>query len=326
MPNNQFIGRKDVVGVGKETTAGTAVAPAFWQRTLKMTLDQKTTQAQNNSAMGRVEDTNDSAVTEEWAEGSINGKATDLTIGLFLLNIFGAQSAALHAGETTVYDNTFTVGQTNVPPTLTIARVNDVVKRRYPLATLTDFELDVKNGDWAQFTASLLAKIGTSAADTAAFVTENEWTSKHVTVKLATNVAGLSGATALQLKSIKLKITRKADRFVPLGAIDPVAFDTESFSVSGEFVLRYTDTSLETLALANTAQAMSISLANTDVTIGSTTNPSLVFTMPRVRLDPISLDNNLDQVVNQTIQFNAELDPTTSYMIKAVLTNTQNSY
>jgi hypothetical protein len=128
------------------------------------------------------------------------------------------------------------------------------------------------------------------------------------------------------VKSLKLKIARKADRFTPLGAIDPAAFDAQSWGVTGELVLRYTDTTLDALGLANTRQAMSIAIANTDVTIGTAANPSLTFTAPKVRLSPIKLDDNLDQVVNQTIPFTCELDTTAGYMLQAILTNTQNGY
>ncbi len=324
---NPFIGRRESIGVGKETTPGTTVAPAFWQRHLKLTLDQKTTQAQNKSAMGRVEDINDSTVTEEWAEGSIDGKVTDQSHGLFLLNMFGTCTPTLHASETLVYDNLFTVNQSALPATLTFARSNPVVSRRYGLGTLTDYELDIAMGGWAEFTSTLLAKTGTSSSETVSYTaTENEFTSKHTTVKVATNVAGLSGATALQVKSLKLKIVRKADRFTPMGVIDPTAFDLNSFGVTGELVLRYTDTTLEALAIANTRQALSIALVNTDTTIGTSSNPTLTFTLPKVRLTPITLDNNLDQPINQTIMFTAELDTTLGYMIQALLTNIQNGY
>lgn len=326
MPNGAFIGRRDSVGVGKETTPGTSVAPAYWQRHLKLALDQKTTRAENTSAMGRIEDINDSLVTEQWSEGSINGKVTDSTIGLFLLNMFGTVTPALHSGETTVYDNTFTVGQTNVPPTLTFCRSNPVVTRRYAYGVLQDFELDVKTGDWCQFTSTLVAKAGATGSDSVAFVSENEFTAKHVTVKVATNTAGLTGASALQLKSLKLKISRKTDRFTPFGQIDPIAFDTNSWGVTGEMVLRYTDTTLEALGIANTRQAMSIALVNNDVTIGSGANPSLTFTAPKVRLMPITLDDDLDKPLNQTVQFTCEFDTTTSSMLSAVLTNTVNGY
>lgn len=322
-----FIGRREGVGVGIEATSGTAVAPQMWVRHLKLALDQKTTVAKNTSALGRVEQQNDSAVTEEWAEGSINGKVCDLSIGYFLANIFGSNRAALHSGESIVYDNTFTVNSTNTPPTLSFVRDNPNYEGRYPLGMLSDFQLDSKVGDWVQFTSSLMAKVRTSSSDSVSYTTtEHEFTSKHVTVKIASAVSGLSSATALSLKSVQLKISRKADRFTPLGGIDPVAFDPEAWTATGQFVLRFNDTSLETLGLANTRQAMSIAIVDTDDTIGVSTNPSLTFTAPKVRLEPITLDNNLDQPVNQTINFTCELDTTAGYELQAVLTNLQNGY
>jgi hypothetical protein len=242
-------------------------------------------------------------------------------------NIFGTCVPALHAGETTVYDNTFTTNQNQVGvPTLTFARVNPVVSRRYAFGNLVDYQLDAKTGGYVTFNGSVMANAGASASDTATYTSENLFTSKHVTAKYASTVSGLTGASALPLKSVQLKIARKLDRFTPLGVIDPTAWDTGTWSVSGQFVLRYTDTTLEAIALANTLEAMSISIANTDVTIGSTTHPTLTFTMPQVRFTPITLDTNLDQVMSQTINFTAELSQSATYMAQAVLTNTKNGY
>lgn len=324
MPSNPFIGRRESVGVGIETVSGTGIAPQAFQRHLALTLDPKTTVAQNKSAMGRVENINDSAVTEQWMDGSINGKVTDQTIGYFLLNIFGQVSAALHPTETTVYDNTFTVAAT--PPTLTLARTSPVRSRRFAMATLTDLEIDIKQNDWVQFTATVTSKAGATSTETVVFTAENEFTSKHTVLKFASTVAGLSGATATQAKSIKLKISRKAERFTPLGTIDPVSFDPNEWSVTGTIVTRYTDTTMEDIAFLNTAQAMSLSLINTDTTIGTSANPALVFTAPQVRLSPITLDNKLDQTLSQTINLTGELNLTLGYMLQAVLTNLKNGY
>lgn len=323
---NPFIGRRESVGVGIEVTPGTAVAPQAFQRHLALTMDPKTTVVQNLSAMGRIEDINDSAVTEEWMEGSINGKVTDITIGYFLANIFGTVAAALHPSETTVYDNTFTVASNALPPSLTFARTNPVRSRRFAMGTLTDLEIDVKQNDWVQITATVQAKSGTSSSETVVYTNENEFTSKHVVIKNAANVAGLTGAPALQVKSLKLKLSRKTERFTPVGTIDPVSFDPNSWGVTGTIVTRYTDTTLEDIAFANTAQALSIAIVNTDVTIGSTSNPGLVLTAPKVRFDPVTLDNKLDQTLSSTYNFHGELDATAAYMLKAVLTNTQNGY
>lgn len=327
MSNNPFIGRKDAIGVGIEATPGTTVAPQAFQRQLALTLDPKTTVVSNTSALGVVEGQSDSAVTEQWAEGSVNGPISDLTFGYFLLNLLGSVSPAVHAGETTVYDNTFSVLETGVPPSLTFARANPVASRRFGLGTSSDLEIDAKQNDWAQFTATIMAKAGATSSETVAYANEHLFTSKHVAIYIANNVAGLSGSpTELQLKSIKLKLSRKADRFTPLHTADPANFDPEDVMVSGTMVLRYSDSTLEVLGNANTAQAMKIAIVNTDTTVGTSTNPGVVFTLPQVRLAPITLDNNLSQTLSQTINFTGEYNTTAGYMVKAVLTNMQNGY
>lgn len=326
MANNPFIGRRDGVGFAIEATTGTAVAPQIWEPQTKLDLDQNTTVAKDTSSYGRVEGQVNSAVTEEWVAGSLSGNVHDVSFGYLLLAMMGSVSAALHPSETIVYDNTFSVLQTAPPPSLTFTRQNAAYTERYALGSVTDLEIDVTAGGWATYTATIQAMIGATSADTPTYVTQNSFTSKHTSLKYASTVSGLAGATALQAKSLKLKISRKADRFVPLGQIDPVAFDPEDFGVSGEFVTRLTETTTRGLALANTLQALQIAIANSDVTVGSTSHPGLTLTLPQARFTPIKLDDNLNQVLNQTVAFTGELSLSAGYMLQPVLTNIQNGY
>jgi hypothetical protein len=326
MPSNPFIGRRDQVGIGIEPTPGTGVASQIWVKQTKLDLDQSTTVAQDKSAIGRLEDISDSAVTEQWAEGSLAGRVYDLVMGYLLANIFGTPAPTLHSGETTVWDNLYTLLQTAPTPTLTLTRVNPEYDRKYALGVLSDLEIDVSAGGFVTYTATLMSMVGATSTDTPTYVTVNGFTSKHVTLKYASAVSGLAAATALQPKSFKIKLSRKADRFVPLGGLNPVAFDQESFGVTGEFVTRFTETTEEAIALANTRQAFSAAIVNTDVTIGTATNPALTFTMPQVEFKPIKLSDNLDQVLTQTISFTAELSTSIGYMVQALLTCAQNGF
>lgn len=326
MANQPFIGRREGVGFGIEATAGTAVAPQIWEPQTKLTLDQNTTVAKDTSGYGRVEGQVNSAVTEEWVAGTLSGNLHDLSFGYLLLAMFGSVSAALHPSETIVYDNTFSVLQTAPPPSLTFTRQNAAFTERYALGSVTDLEIAVTAGGYATYTASIQATVGATSADTPSYVTQNSFTSKHASLKYASLVSGLAGATALQAKSLKLKLARKADRFVPLGQIDPVAFDPEDFNVTGEFVTRLTETTERGIALANTLEALQIAIANSDVTVGTAAHPGVTFVLPQTRFTPIKLDDNLNQVLNQTVAFTGELSLSAGYMVQPVLTNTQNGY
>lgn len=327
-PINQFIGRRVSVGLGIEATPGTDVAPTIWMKQLGLDFQRQTTVIDNDSAMGRVEKTNDSAVVEQWADGKIDGKVQDISIGYLLYNLFGTLVTSANADASgTIKDHTLDIANTNIGKPLTLVRKDPITNRRHGLATLADMEISTDAAGWVKFTSSLKAKAGVAGSDVATYLAENEFTSKHVTIKIAPLVAGLAASTAPLVKSFKLRLSKdSATPFIPLGAIDPIIFNTGSWAVTGEAVLQYTDTTLEDIAFANTMQAMSLAIVNTDVTIGTSAKPGLVFTMPRVRLNSFNMNNDLEAVVEQTVGFKAEIDPITGYMIRCVLTNTRTSY
>ena len=72
----KFPGRLVSIGLGVESTPGTTVAPTHWMRHMSADFQRKTTIIQNESAMGRYERVNDSAVVETWAEGSLRARST----------------------------------------------------------------------------------------------------------------------------------------------------------------------------------------------------------------------------------------------------------
>jgi hypothetical protein len=327
MPNNEFIGRRKAVGLGIESSAGTGVAPSFWYRHMSLDFQRKVTAIQNQSAMGRNEKVNDSAIVEEWAEGDFEGKLYDLSIGPLLYNVFGTLVTTDNPDtNAAVKDHTLDVAQSNIAKTLTIARVDPIATRRHAYGTLENLEFTAEQGGWVMVKGSLQALAGATASDTAAYVAENSFTSKHVTVKIASNVAGLAGASALAIKNLRLTISRDTMKFFPHGSIDPSVINIGPFAVEGELVLRYDSNSLENLWFANTQQALQITIVNTDVTIGAAARPGLVFTLPKVRLNTFDMSDDLDEIVEQTVGFTAELSVSDGYMIRGVLTNTQSAY
>jgi hypothetical protein len=326
MPLIREIGRQELVGLGFETTAGTSVAPTFWLEQTSVDMTDSFKFVDNAQSLGRMEDSDDQALVSQMSKGKLAGNVGDQSLGYLLACTFGSWASALHAGETTVYDHTFTVLQNAILPTVTVAKVDKIGSQRFALGTLADLEISAKAGDWANFSSTVMAKLGASASDTPAMVSENRFSSKHVSIKFATNIAGLSGATAIAAKSVKIKIDRKSADETPLGAIDPLTFISGPITVTGEFVLSYDATTHHDLLAANTIQALQIQLKNSDTTIGTTTNPTVTFTAPRARLQTWALSTGLDQVVDQTVGFKLQLDRTAGYMLQAVLANTKTSY
>lgn len=323
---SDFIGRRVALGIGKETTRGTVVAPNYWFRHLSLDFMKKAKSIQNESAMNRVEKVNDSALVQEWSEGKLAGKITDIGIGYLLDNIFGTTNSAAHAGETVVYDHTMTINQVQQPPTLTFSRSDPNIGRQHAFGVVSSLEIDAQAGDWVKISADLKAAKGATSTPTVSYVVENEFTSKHITAKLAANAAGITAAPAIKAKSLKLKIDRKAEPYFGFGSTDIQEMYTGAYEITGEVVLIYSDTTYENMYYNNTKQYLQLSMANTDVTIGATSNPTLVFKAPQARITDFGMSNDLDKVVEQTLSFYMEFSVADTAALTAVLTNTKSNY
>ncbi|MFF6951827.1 phage tail tube protein [Streptomyces iakyrus] len=312
-----FIGRKEGIGLGIEATPGTAVAPQVFLRWLDQGLNNMTEVAENDSAMGVVEKVNDSAIVAKWAEGTIEGKVTVESVGFLLLGMFGTVSTG--SATSGVYPHTFSVNQSSVPTALTIAHVTPLKTQRYAYGVLDNFELSAEAGAYVTVSCAVRARVGATSADTVVIQeAETEFTSKHVTVKKAANLAGLSGAAALSARSVQLTLERSSEKHDPLGADEDPEFDRGEFEARGEFVVRYTDTAYEDAFLANTISAMEIKLAN-----GTDT---LAFTASKVRYRELEKSTDKAGVVTQTVAFYCEFDETEGKAIEAVLNNERATY
>lgn len=316
----EYIGRKVAVGIGKETVRGTAVAAQYYVRHLSLDFKQKGEVVQNESALGRREKFSDSEIVKEWAEGKLEGKVNHKSIGLILLAAFGTVVDA--SAGTGAYSHTYTINQTQTPQSLTLTRSDGTVARQHALAMIKSIEFTVEAGEYIKFSCDIVAKKGTSTSPTIAYVTEYEFTSKHAYVKFASNVAGLTGATASPVKSAKLTMDFGADAYYEIGSTDPAEIFAGAVEISGEVVARHSDTTYEDMYHQNTRKAMLIGFKNTDVVLGAgTVNPSLEFTLEQARISDWDTSNDLDGIVEQTMGVAAELSTTAGKAITAVLTN-----
>lgn len=312
----QHIGRREGIGLGIEATPGTGVGAQTWLRWLDQDFQNKTGVIENESAMGVVDAVNDSAVVAKWAEGTIGGKVTDVGIGYLLAGFYGLPSTGSATGG--IYPHTYTMTQSSIGTTLSVLRNDLLAPQSHAYAVVDRLSIEAEAGGWVTVEAAIKARRGQSAVLTPAFVAETEFTSKHVTVKLAADTASLAGATALKAQRVKLDAERPSEPFNPLGTDDQPEFDRGEFSVSGELVIRYTDTQYETDFLNNAIKAMSISIENDD--------KSLVATASKVRYRELESSKSKDGIVTQTLSIKAEYDVAVGRTIQMVLSNEQATY
>lgn len=182
-------------------------------------------------------------------------------------------------------------------------------------------------GEYVTFNAKLKAKKGATATLTPATNNENRFTHKHVVFKIASNLAGLTAASPVIIKSFKLDISTDLEDDFVLGSVDPADFLNKGFSVSGTLEAFWqNETDYKTAYLANTNKALRIDIANTDVVIGTAANPTLRIDLAKVFFEELTKPYSLNDVVKQTLKFKAVYSISDSSMISAKLTNLQASY
>lgn len=323
---SDFSGRKISVGLGRETTRGTSVAPSYWVRHLDLDFLNKKEKIMNESAMGVLDKYSGAEIVKEFAQGKLGGKITDKTFGLILASMFGATPTSVQRGATGVYDHTYAQSQSNTGVSLTLTRKDGNTNKRYPLAVLNSLEVECVVGDWIKFSADYISKKGVTGSDTVAYTAENEFVPKHATVKMDVNTAGLSGATAIPVKSFKLSMERSVEPYYAFGSNDPAEIFNQEFEVKGDMVLRYTDTTYEDLWANNTNQAVLLDILDTSVDLGGGNNPELKFTLPQASLSEWEIDQSLDKIVEQTVGIQGLYDLTAAATLTAVLTNKATSY
>ena len=331
MSNVYKIGRLVQIGVAKEATRGTTPSTAtYWPAyNGELVLDEQRKLVFDESTYGVIEAGVGAQIVESYAEGTLKGDVTDTSFGLLLLSLFGTQAAATHSGESIVYDNTFTVAESAQHASLSFY-IHDAGVQDYSHANgmVSKLEIDYELSKFCAYSATLMAQKGvTHAAYTPSVTQENKFAAPYGTMKVASAKSGLSGATAIPIKSMKITLDAKVEPFLASGSASPVDFFNKEFMVSGtiEAIFRI-ESDFKTAFLAGTAQALQLNLVNTSVTLGSAANPAFILTLDQVYFEKLQIKRSQKDLVYQTVSFKATYAIGNTEMVNAVLTNLVNGF
>jgi hypothetical protein len=323
---SKFIGRQIQAGIGKESARGTAVAPTFWLQNMNVDVEDKFEGVVDENTIGVIEGEQDFKVTKKFAEGEIGGKVNDKSFGLILLATLGTAGTAA-GGEASTYVHTFSVQQDAQHDSLTLEIKNPNEQKAHANAVITKLGIKAALGKLVEFTAGFMGKLGVAKSNSPSYsTTENSFIAKDVTLKLATNIAGLGAASAISVKDIEINIEKNVESDDILGSFEPADFLNKQLSVSGSVELVYDATTYKALALAGTSRAMRITIENTDAIIGTTLNPKMVIDLAKVKFTEWARTSDQNEIITQTLSFQAYYSAADSSMISVVLTNAQASY
>lgn len=324
---SKFIGRSASIGIGKETSRGTAVAPSYWVKWMEITNpDDQIEGVSDMASLARIEDSDAFAVIKKFATVGWKTKLMDTHPGLLLYSLFGTVASVSRGGaDAAVYDHTFSVAQTATHQSLTVAYKDANVDVRYPNVVVNSFAINYEMGDFIHYEVGTMSKVSASASNTVAHVQENEFLPQHIMFKKAATQAGLDAASAVSIRNATIQMTSNTMFEDVLGNQAPNDVLNQSFVITGSVTLVHNDTTYSVLQNAGTYQAFRFDLTHT-VTIGATANPRLRIDLHRASLSNYTKNLTLDGPVEESFDFKAHYSLTDSEMATVILTNLTTSY
>lgn len=319
------LGRSRAIGLGKETTSGTAVAASVWLPQQDHTIEDALDRIWDNSGLGTRNANFQGDTRQEMATGNINGFIYPSLFGHILLAALGTVNTANHGSATGVKVHTFTAAETLPTYTLSSKDINESTRAAFGVLNTLQIAFNVDG--YVGYESGWMARRGTSVANTPSYTTEKPFRPQDVVIKAATTVAGLSGATALRMREGSLNLNNNIETELTLGTVAP-DFYPKTFETSMALTRRYLDTTIKDLVFGTTQNAISIKMTRSDVSIGTgtPTNPSLEFIFEPGFFSEWSRSGGLDDLKDETSSFAPLFSTATSKQFSAVLTNLTTAY
>lgn len=324
---SKYIGRLIKLGIGKETVRGSVASASYWLPITKVEHGDKAEYAMNEAGYGTIVDSVGGEVVKNYGEGGFSALIGDKHFGLILYALFGAiSSGARIAPNADVYDHTFTLQEGAQHQSLTIGVDEANGDYQFPLSVLNSLELKFETMKLLEYVASFKSKKGASATLTSALPAENIFRPQDFHFYIATNLAGLAGASEIAVKSCNLKIEKEVEDQDSLGSVEPTDILNKQVKITGSITLVWDAETYKNYVLAGTTKAVRIKLTDAGAIIGSGLNPELIIDLAKCVFNDFSRDTALGNIVMQTIGFKAVYSTTDSKVGQAVLTNIVASY
>jgi len=325
-------GEEIIVGVGIEAERGTeadiqAWVPARTPTGLAPVVDKVDVKETRGTRIA----SNGSEVVQKRVEGDIEANVRVQSIGYFLLSLLGAVSSALKGGESVVYQHTISVDtETPQNPSLTLGlHQGSFGDLKNLLAVVSESSFEISPDDLVRATHSIIAASDAdkSPAYSPSFSADDVlFRHNDIVIKVAANVAGLSGANPLKVKDFKLDVPNNARPDQNVSELNPGDVIGLVLEPKGSFELNLSDDTFRDAYEAGTYKAVQISMTRSDITIGSASHPSLTITLPKVSFSKWTPNRPIDDITTESVDFTAHYDDTEEYAIEAVLVNKIASY
>lgn len=327
---SDVIGRNVAFGFQKEVVRGTLIQSAIkWIGKLDFDFKPVADTVQNESGFNHIAKANQLDIIRRSGAGGLTSKVFDKNIGDLMVLAFGqAPTSTPVSGDVTVYDHTFALLNSNSHASYSLFTVEgDIKQTAYTGAIMDETTIDVVTDDYAKVSTSFMSRKGSMpAALTPAYTDENEFLPKHVVAKFAAVGSDMTAAAATaDVTEAHITISKNPVPRPTIGSDDVDPRNTV-IEVSGEVHMYYNATTFRDYRDNQTKLAMRLFMANTDVTIGTSKNPSFTIDIPYIKIMDWDPDYSIDDLVQQTIKFTGLLNVATGAFLTATVRNLATVY
>ncbi len=329
---SDVIGRNVAFGYQKEAVRGTAIQSAIkWVGKLDFDFKPTAETITNESGYNHIAKNSRVDIIRKGGAGGLTSKIFDRNVGNILTMAFGQAPVSTATADTSgdVYEHVFSLLNNNSHQSYTLHTVEgDIEQKSYPGAILDETTIDVVTDDYAKISSSFMSRksVDPSPSLTPAYTEENEFLPVHASVHIAAYGGDLdAAAVTADVTEAHLTISKNPTNKTSIGTDDSDPRNTV-LEANLEIKLYYNSTTFRDYRDNQTKLAMRLKIENDDVTIGDTSNPSLIIDAPLTRIAEWDPDYSSDDLVQQTINVPVLLDLATGTFLTATLTNLQASY
>lgn len=309
----KFIKRKVALGVGIESTRGTAVNATYTIPFTDINFDDKVDKARQMGSMGSIAgDSHQAIVAAIRSEGSIESEIYAQSFPLIMKATLGTLSSAAQGAA---YKHTLAVAENNQHPTMTIHIADPNGAMKFRSCMVDTFDMEVSQSDIVKYTIGVKGKASSGSTFTKSLIDDYKFVGRDLDFRIADDTAGLATASPLSLKTLKLSINKNVDFDYALGTLEPEDIFNKQVTVKGEITLNYTDKVFKEYMLDGAYKAVGIKLEDKRSDLGGGVYPTFYISFPRVDFTEWETSGKLDEIVGQKITFNVLFDVTTGKII-----------
>lgn len=317
---NVHIGRLSAIGLGKETTPGTAVEPTTWIPVESAEVAPIIKTVEDNSGYGVIDKIADVQAVENTSETSISGIVRANSIGHLFLGVLG-KTAKPTKVEDGVYKHAFTLENSNCPLTYTITEDTPVGAKQAPYSVIDSIDIEAKVGDYVRFTVKYMGGTVVRTTDkTPNYTNELPFMASGFVVKMADNIAGLDAAPIVSAQSFKITINKNLETFMKLGSLNVDSIHNTVFEVKGDMEMVYNSDNYMQMAIDGSKKALRVT-CESGAKIGATKKAEFGIELPRVALSEWKKSGDADKIITQTLGFVGTFDTATAKTLSMWLQN-----